>query len=194
MPISTSQCRSSWRAPWATAKCTATRRVIAVGDVRDQLVERMIDAVKALRVGDGMDPNTGIGPIVAGAPGRGRCGPRQGGVPGRRGPGDGRGADSAVLLRPDALGNDRARHLIEEVFEADLDRRPRRGRGRGLCARQRHRVRALGIGVRPICGVSTGPSTSWRPGSSRSMRPRPAASCCRSAARRTRRAMRPRAG
>ncbi len=46
-------------------KCTATRRVIAVGSVYDELVERMSSAVSALKIGDGLDPNVGIGPIVA---------------------------------------------------------------------------------------------------------------------------------
>lgn len=46
-------------------KCTATRRVIAVGSVYDQLVERMADSVSNLSIGDGLDPNVAIGPIVA---------------------------------------------------------------------------------------------------------------------------------
>jgi acyl-CoA reductase-like NAD-dependent aldehyde dehydrogenase len=46
-------------------KCTATRRVIAVGGVYDELVERMAAAVSDLKVGDGLDPNVGIGPLVA---------------------------------------------------------------------------------------------------------------------------------
>ncbi len=46
-------------------KCTATRRVIAVGGIYDELVERMGGAVSALSIGDGQDPNTAIGPIVA---------------------------------------------------------------------------------------------------------------------------------
>ncbi len=46
-------------------KCTATRRIIAVGDVHDELVDRLVAAVKDLRIGDGQDPNTAIGPIVA---------------------------------------------------------------------------------------------------------------------------------
>ncbi len=46
-------------------KCTATRSVIAVGNVYDELVERMSVAVSELRIGDGQDPNTAIGPIVA---------------------------------------------------------------------------------------------------------------------------------
>lgn len=46
-------------------KCTATRRVIAVGSVYDELVDRMSTAVSNLKIGDGLDPNVGIGPIVA---------------------------------------------------------------------------------------------------------------------------------
>lgn len=46
-------------------KCTATRRVIAVGSVHDQLVERMSESVSALKIGSGLDPDAAIGPIVA---------------------------------------------------------------------------------------------------------------------------------
>lgn len=46
-------------------KCTATRRVIAVGGVYDELVEKMAENVKGLSIGDGLDPNAAIGPIVA---------------------------------------------------------------------------------------------------------------------------------
>ena len=46
-------------------KCTATRRVIAVGSVYDELVERMASQVESLRIGDGLDPDAAIGPIVA---------------------------------------------------------------------------------------------------------------------------------
>lgn len=45
-------------------KCTATRRIIAVGDVYDELVHKLSGAVRELRIGDGQDPNTSIGPIV----------------------------------------------------------------------------------------------------------------------------------
>ena len=46
-------------------KCTATRRIIAVGDVHDELVDRLAIAVSALKVGDGQDPGTAIGPLVS---------------------------------------------------------------------------------------------------------------------------------
>jgi aldehyde dehydrogenase (NAD+) len=46
-------------------KCTATRRIIAVGDVHDELVERLGAAVRELSVGDGLDPETAIGPVVS---------------------------------------------------------------------------------------------------------------------------------
>lgn len=46
-------------------KCTATRRVIAVGGIHDELVVRMAAAVRDLRIGDGMDHDAAIGPIVA---------------------------------------------------------------------------------------------------------------------------------
>ena len=46
-------------------KCTATRRIIAVGDVYEPLLERLAANVEALRVGDGMDEGIGIGPLVS---------------------------------------------------------------------------------------------------------------------------------
>ncbi len=46
-------------------KCTATRRIIAVGSIYDELVERMASAVEALNVGDGMNAGVGIGPLVS---------------------------------------------------------------------------------------------------------------------------------
>ncbi|NNF53946.1 MAG: aldehyde dehydrogenase family protein [Acidimicrobiales bacterium] len=46
-------------------KCTATRRIIAVGSVYNELVDRLSHAVSALSVGDGLDPDVAIGPIVA---------------------------------------------------------------------------------------------------------------------------------
>jgi acyl-CoA reductase-like NAD-dependent aldehyde dehydrogenase len=46
-------------------KCTATRRIIAVGDSYDDLVTELAAVVKALNVGDGRDPVTEIGPLVS---------------------------------------------------------------------------------------------------------------------------------
>ncbi len=46
-------------------KCTATRRIIAVGNVYDELVERLAEAVRGLSVGDGMHEGVGIGPLVS---------------------------------------------------------------------------------------------------------------------------------
>ncbi|MDG2025931.1 MAG: aldehyde dehydrogenase family protein [Acidimicrobiales bacterium] len=46
-------------------KCTATRRIIAVGDIHDALLERMAEGVTALAVGDGMTDGIGIGPLVS---------------------------------------------------------------------------------------------------------------------------------
>jgi acyl-CoA reductase-like NAD-dependent aldehyde dehydrogenase len=47
-------------------KCTATRRVIVVGAVYQQLLSRLKERVEALRVGDGVDPRTDVGPLVSG--------------------------------------------------------------------------------------------------------------------------------
>jgi len=46
-------------------KCTATRRIIAVGDIHDELVDRLVDRVETLVVGDGQDADVGIGPLVS---------------------------------------------------------------------------------------------------------------------------------
>ncbi len=46
-------------------KCTATRRIIAVGSVYDELVERLATGVQGLAVGDGLQDGVGIGPLVS---------------------------------------------------------------------------------------------------------------------------------
>lgn len=46
-------------------KCTATRRIIATPGIRAELTERLVAAVTALRVGDGMHDGVGIGPLVS---------------------------------------------------------------------------------------------------------------------------------
>jgi len=46
-------------------KCTATRRIIATPGIRDELTDRLISAVSALQVGDGMHAGIGIGPLVS---------------------------------------------------------------------------------------------------------------------------------
>lgn len=49
-------------------KCTATRRVIVIGDKkrRDEVVEVLITATKALQIGDPNDDKTFIGPLIHG--------------------------------------------------------------------------------------------------------------------------------
>ncbi|MFF2502446.1 aldehyde dehydrogenase family protein [Streptomyces sp. NPDC058067] len=46
-------------------KCTATRRIIAVGEAYDTLLPELERRVKALVVGDGMDDGVEIGPLVS---------------------------------------------------------------------------------------------------------------------------------
>ncbi len=46
-------------------KCTATRRVIAVGAAYDALVPELVSRVQALRVGPGDNPTNNIGPLVS---------------------------------------------------------------------------------------------------------------------------------
>ncbi len=46
-------------------KCTATRRVICTPGIYDQVVERMAAGVRELKVGDGQDPESAIGPLIS---------------------------------------------------------------------------------------------------------------------------------
>ena len=45
-------------------KCTATSRVIVEAAVHDAFVEKLVARTKALKVGNGMDPSTDVGPAV----------------------------------------------------------------------------------------------------------------------------------
>ncbi len=49
----------------AGQKCTATRRIIVHRSVYDAFVSRLTERVAALRVGDGMDPDSQISPLVS---------------------------------------------------------------------------------------------------------------------------------
>ncbi|WP_197938629.1 aldehyde dehydrogenase family protein [Phytohabitans flavus] len=51
---------------YAGQKCTATSRVIVVGDA-DGFAERLVAAVEALGVGDPTDPGTAVGPVIEAA-------------------------------------------------------------------------------------------------------------------------------
>ncbi len=46
-------------------KCTATRRVIVLDSVHDELVALLVERVRALTVGPGDDPATTVGPLVS---------------------------------------------------------------------------------------------------------------------------------
>lgn len=45
-------------------RCTATSRAVVVNDVADEFVARVVERANALRLGDGMSPETDVGPIV----------------------------------------------------------------------------------------------------------------------------------
>ena len=45
-------------------RCTATSRAVVVESVADEFVQRISERAKALRLGDGSDPQTEVGPIV----------------------------------------------------------------------------------------------------------------------------------
>ena len=46
-------------------RCTAASRVILHEGVHDRFVERFVERVKTLRVGDGLDPQTQVGPSIS---------------------------------------------------------------------------------------------------------------------------------
>ncbi|WP_028921244.1 aldehyde dehydrogenase family protein [Pseudonocardia acaciae] len=48
----------------AGQRCSATSRVIVDASVRDELVERLVERVDAMRVGPGTDASSDIGPVV----------------------------------------------------------------------------------------------------------------------------------
>jgi aldehyde dehydrogenase (NAD+) len=45
-------------------RCTAASRVIVHADVHDVFAEKLVARTKALRLGDGLDPATNVGPVV----------------------------------------------------------------------------------------------------------------------------------
>ncbi|MEX2213038.1 MAG: proline dehydrogenase family protein [Phycisphaeraceae bacterium] len=49
---------------YAGQKCSACSRAIVLADAHDQFVERLVEATKALRVGDPLDPGTDVGPVI----------------------------------------------------------------------------------------------------------------------------------
>ena len=46
-------------------RCTATSRVIVEEDIYDQFMEELIDRTSKLKVGDGLDPDVDVGPLVS---------------------------------------------------------------------------------------------------------------------------------
>ena len=48
-------------------RCTTTRRVIVQSSVRDELVDRLIAAYRQVRVGDPLEPDTLMGPLIDGS-------------------------------------------------------------------------------------------------------------------------------
>src|SRR6476661_1885568 len=45
-------------------RCTATSRAVVLNDIADEFVERIAKRAGSMRIGDGMDPNTEMGPTV----------------------------------------------------------------------------------------------------------------------------------
>jgi len=48
----------------AGERCMATSVVVAVGDVADRLIQRLVDAAKALTIGDGAKQDVFLGPVI----------------------------------------------------------------------------------------------------------------------------------
>ncbi|CAG9216025.1 Putative 3-oxopropanoate dehydrogenase [Paraburkholderia sabiae] len=51
----------------AGERCMATSVAVAVGDIGDELVERLVPRVRSLRIGSGMEPNLDMGPLISAA-------------------------------------------------------------------------------------------------------------------------------
>jgi len=49
---------------YAGQKCSACSRAIVLADVHDLFVERLVEATRALKVGDPMDPGTDVPPVI----------------------------------------------------------------------------------------------------------------------------------
>jgi acyl-CoA reductase-like NAD-dependent aldehyde dehydrogenase len=49
----------------AGQKCTATRRVIALAEIREPLIERLSAEIRALRVGDGLVDGVDVSPLIS---------------------------------------------------------------------------------------------------------------------------------
>jgi aldehyde dehydrogenase (NAD+) len=45
-------------------RCTATSRAVVLNEVADEFVDRLVKRAGSMRIGDGMDPNTEMGPTV----------------------------------------------------------------------------------------------------------------------------------
>ncbi len=48
----------------AGQRCTSTRRIIVHASMKDELLGRLIPAYESIRIGDPLDPNTVMGPVV----------------------------------------------------------------------------------------------------------------------------------
>jgi malonate-semialdehyde dehydrogenase (acetylating) / methylmalonate-semialdehyde dehydrogenase len=48
----------------AGERCMATSVVVAVGRVADELIERLVPRVRAIRMGSGLEPNVDMGPLI----------------------------------------------------------------------------------------------------------------------------------
>ncbi|MBI4966261.1 MAG: CoA-acylating methylmalonate-semialdehyde dehydrogenase [Desulfomonile tiedjei] len=49
----------------AGERCLSGSILVSVGDVHDRLRESFLEAAKAIRVGDGLDPGTSMGPVIS---------------------------------------------------------------------------------------------------------------------------------
>lgn len=49
---------------YAGQKCSAASRVVVIGAIKDQFIERLVEATKSLRVGSAIDPSSFMGPVI----------------------------------------------------------------------------------------------------------------------------------
>ena len=192
--------------------CCAGSRLFAAPKVRDELVERIADAAKRIRVGDGFDPATDMGPLVSREQYERVCsyihsGEKEGGKVVVGGAARPKGLDKGHFVSPtifEGVKNE-MRIVREEIFGPVLARlvvrRPRRGGRRAATTPRTGSRRASGPGTsrrrtgsrrgsgRARCGsTATTSSTRRRPSAATSR----AATAARWAATRSSSTRRPR--
>ena len=138
--------------------CCAGSRLFAEPKVRDEIVERVADVARSIKVGDGMDPQTEMGPLVSREQYERvscylRSGEEQGGRVVAGGGARPKGLDKGYFVQPTVFAGVKSdmRILREEIFGPVVAVQSVRGSRRGGGARQRHDLRPRrGVWTRDI--------------------------------------------